>query len=232
MIKVKCIRIDNKLRVRPLPGQGFYTSYNVQFPKEVRKAGKVFEVNGLVDAGGFYRMLDDYYFPVKRERNMKNKTPKFKMRQPPTKLTKDTIVVRVEVGKEYTMGGVAQMVASEIATRFPGKEYSKYNFDYIVKHLDQIVVTEKKGKYYYSPSKTCASFAFTESEADFEARLERFATPLAEYNSWRKANAQQIKEHEARIAAKAQEKALKRKAALDKKMLALQSKLNKLQAAA
>ncbi|MFN4253002.1 WGR domain-containing protein [Deinococcus sp.] len=56
-VRLTCERDGARLRVRPTtPG---YHAWNVQFPRNLREAGATYLVDGLEDAGGFYRVVGD-----------------------------------------------------------------------------------------------------------------------------------------------------------------------------
>eukprot|EP00966_Prymnesium_polylepis_P172576 3991251-Prymnesium_polylepis.1 len=55
-VTVECVGDGAKLRVRvAAPSDVYCTEKNVQFPRELRAAGKRFRVETLLDAGSFYR---------------------------------------------------------------------------------------------------------------------------------------------------------------------------------
>lgn len=59
-IVVECLKIGGKLRVRPV-SEGYNSSWNVQFPKNIREEGARFVVEELREAsrGGFYRAFGE-----------------------------------------------------------------------------------------------------------------------------------------------------------------------------
>ena len=56
-VLVECVEQGGKVRVRPL-SPGFQQDYNVQFPRDIRRPGTRYLVDGLVESasGGFYRV--------------------------------------------------------------------------------------------------------------------------------------------------------------------------------
>lgn len=56
-VTLVCLREGGKLRVRPVSDA--YRPWNVQFPRELREEGARYVVDGLVDAGGFYRVTGE-----------------------------------------------------------------------------------------------------------------------------------------------------------------------------
>lgn len=60
--KLKCIKVDGKLRVRVI-SSGYHYDWNVQFPKNMRIENAEFLVDEIreVSAGGFYRVFGNIY---------------------------------------------------------------------------------------------------------------------------------------------------------------------------
>lgn len=56
-IVLVCVREGGKLRVRATSDA--YKPWNVQFPRDLREEGARYVVDGLIDAGGFYRVVGD-----------------------------------------------------------------------------------------------------------------------------------------------------------------------------
>ena len=60
--KLKCIKVDNKLRVRVI-SSGYHYDWNVQFPKNMRIENAEFLVDEVkeVSTSGFYRVFGNIY---------------------------------------------------------------------------------------------------------------------------------------------------------------------------
>ena len=155
------------------------------------------------------------------------------MRQPPTSLTKEQKRVFIDLPKSGSqMGEICTVLANQIATNFTDKGYSSLTQKHIENNYDKIEIGEvRMGTSYYSEKKIRASFTFDESDGDFSKRLKSFEEEIADYNVWRKENAKEIARVEQIRKNKDQRKIDNKQAALNRQMLALQTKLSKLKAA-
>jgi hypothetical protein len=58
-VRVHCVREGGRVRVRPMPGQGYSSAKNIQFPKNLRYEGCQYVVDALDDKGSHYRAVGE-----------------------------------------------------------------------------------------------------------------------------------------------------------------------------
>ena len=227
---VECVRdpIKNRVRVKVKSRRaGLRINDWVQFPYELRKLGRKYKAD-LEDAGNFYRVLGNI-------QQIKAKSEKFVMRQPPTPLEREIKTVHVPVAMGDSMSAICTKLARKIQTDFKG--YEGLSSDYLLKHVDQISVTKasslsarSRRRWSSYSGRTVAQFKFPESQQEFETRLKKYDSAIAEYRLWRKENEEKILAIEAKQRKTEEAKEAKRKAKreLAAKLRTIKSQLTKL----
>lgn len=164
---------------------------------------------------------------VKTDKPVKAK--KFKMRLPPTQLTKKEKKFAVGLNKTGTgLDSALKMLLDAIKN---SKGYGFIDLDWVLANLDKVSI-EQESSYYYSRSrKMQMSIKVPESDADFDTRMAKYQVEIDEYNSWRKDNAEDVKKWENAQNAKKQERINKKQEALARRMAEIKQKMNKLQTA-